>query len=83
MHLIPCAPVPLRLVVPSPHAGHVRVADFGLAKTDIVDNVSASTFCGTPEYLGQWLVEAWIATLYSAFKYYVKLVSIDHESVIL
>ncbi|CAI5504808.1 unnamed protein product [Closterium sp. Naga37s-1] len=31
--------------------GHVRIADFGLAKEHIADNSSASTFCGTPEYL--------------------------------
>eukprot|EP00850_Spirogloea_muscicola_P013870 SM000096S24899 [mRNA] locus=s96:388792:390912:+ [translate_table: standard] len=32
--------------------GHIRLTDFGLAKQAVLDNTSASTFCGTPEYLG-------------------------------
>lgn len=32
------------------HEGHVRLTDFGLAKTS-VKGQSANTFCGTPEYL--------------------------------
>ena len=31
--------------------GHLRITDFGLAKEEVVDNSSAKTFCGTPEYL--------------------------------
>ncbi|EFJ12366.1 hypothetical protein SELMODRAFT_124220, partial [Selaginella moellendorffii] len=31
--------------------GHVKLTDFGLAKKAILDNKSASTFCGTPEYI--------------------------------
>lgn len=31
--------------------GHIRITDFGLAKESVVDNSSAQTFCGTPEYL--------------------------------
>ena len=31
--------------------GHLCIADFGLAKADVVDN-SAKTFCGTIEYMG-------------------------------
>ena len=31
--------------------GHIRITDFGLAKEAVLDNSSAQTFCGTPEYL--------------------------------
>jgi len=31
--------------------GHVKLTDFGLSKEGIVDNMSANTWCGTPEYL--------------------------------
>lgn len=31
--------------------GHVAITDFGLSKEGIADNVSAHSFCGTPEYL--------------------------------
>jgi len=31
--------------------GHVKVTDFGLSKEGISDNISATTMCGTPEYL--------------------------------
>jgi len=31
--------------------GHVKLTDFGLSKENIPDNVSAHSFCGTPEYL--------------------------------
>lgn len=31
--------------------GHIRLADFGLSKDEVVDDRSAMTFCGTPEYL--------------------------------
>mmetsp|Transcript_9212 Transcript_9212/g.21874 ORF Transcript_9212/g.21874 Transcript_9212/m.21874 type:complete len:548 (+) Transcript_9212:146-1789(+) len=31
--------------------GHVRVTDFGLSKDDVETEHSATTFCGTPEYL--------------------------------
>jgi len=31
--------------------GHVKLTDFGLSKEGIPDNVSAHSFCGTPEYL--------------------------------
>merc|ERR1719217_1377569 len=31
--------------------GHVKLTDFGLSKEGVKDNVSASTMCGTPEYL--------------------------------
>ena len=32
--------------------GHVKITDFGLCKENVPDNVSAHSFCGTPEYLG-------------------------------
>eukprot|EP00485_Elphidium_margaritaceum_P023941 CAMPEP_0202712440 /NCGR_PEP_ID=MMETSP1385-20130828/39944_1 /ASSEMBLY_ACC=CAM_ASM_000861 /TAXON_ID=933848 /ORGANISM="Elphidium margaritaceum" /LENGTH=578 /DNA_ID=CAMNT_0049372477 /DNA_START=91 /DNA_END=1827 /DNA_ORIENTATION=- len=31
--------------------GHVKITDFGLCKEHVPDNVSAHSFCGTPEYL--------------------------------
>jgi serine/threonine protein kinase len=31
--------------------GHIALTDFGLSKEGIQDNVSAHSFCGTPEYL--------------------------------
>jgi len=31
--------------------GHVKITDFGLCKENVPDNVSAHSFCGTPEYL--------------------------------
>lgn len=32
-------------------AGHAKITDFGLSKEGIMDNISAKTVCGTPEYL--------------------------------
>mmetsp|Transcript_114840 Transcript_114840/g.365012 ORF Transcript_114840/g.365012 Transcript_114840/m.365012 type:complete len:676 (+) Transcript_114840:266-2293(+) len=37
--------------------GHVKVTDFGLSKEGIMDNISAKTMCGTPEYLAPEIVE--------------------------
>eukprot|EP01084_Bolivina_argentea_P106579 190688_1 len=31
--------------------GHVKITDFGLCKENVPDNISAHSFCGTPEYL--------------------------------
>jgi protein-serine/threonine kinase len=31
--------------------GHAKITDFGLSKEGIMDNISAKTMCGTPEYL--------------------------------
>ena len=31
--------------------GYIKLTDFGLSKTEIKDNKSAQSFCGTPEYL--------------------------------
>ncbi len=37
--------------------GYVKVTDFGLSKQNILDNHSAKSFCGTPEYLAPEIVE--------------------------
>jgi protein-serine/threonine kinase len=37
--------------------GYVKVTDFGLSKQNIIDNHSANSFCGTPEYLAPEIVE--------------------------
>lgn len=37
--------------------GHAKVTDFGLSKEGIMDNVSANTMCGTPEYLAPEILE--------------------------
>jgi serum/glucocorticoid-regulated kinase 2 len=38
------------------HNGHVKLADFGLSK-DIMDNEIASSFCGTPEYVAPEMIQ--------------------------
>lgn len=37
--------------------GNVKLTDFGLSKTGIMDNTSASSFCGTPEYLAPEILQ--------------------------
>jgi serum/glucocorticoid-regulated kinase 2 len=37
--------------------GYIKVTDFGLSKQNILDNHSAKSFCGTPEYLAPEIVE--------------------------
>lgn len=35
----------------------MKITDFGLSKQNIMDNHSATSFCGTPEYLAPEIVE--------------------------
>ncbi len=38
--------------------GYIKLTDFGLSKQNILDNHSASSFCGTPEYLAPEVIES-------------------------
>ena len=36
--------------------GYIRVADFGLSKSDVTEDNAAFSLCGTPEYLAPEIV---------------------------
>ena len=36
--------------------GYIKITDFGLSKENIIDNKSAKSFCGTPEYLAPEII---------------------------
>jgi protein-serine/threonine kinase len=36
--------------------GYIKITDFGLSKQNILDNHSANSFCGTPEYLAPEII---------------------------
>lgn len=38
--------------------GYIKITDFGLSKQNILDNYSAYSFCGTPEYLAPEIIES-------------------------
>ena len=51
--------------------GYIKITDFGLAKDNINGDMGyTQTFCGTPEYLGKFIINYIITCIIKLLKYY-------------